>query len=964
MAYLEELGVNSEKLPVYTEDKGQNRQESNTADGVTSGTEATASLPEYSRVQESEGEAVNEQTALHITLSKISAVEILGLLWIIGMVIVSGFSTVQLLRLNKRVKCSVKVNDVNKGIACIEGIESPFLWGIVHPIIYLPTNMEESEREYIIAHENYHKKRGDHIVKLLVFAVVAIHWFNPLVWAAYVFFIRDMEISCDEAVLSQTTENINKQYANSLLKYAAKQNGFVLTPLTFGEPSLKSRIHNVLKFKKRGVAVTVIAVCVVTLTACGLVLRPQPEEGLVSDKEQEGIEQSGSDTSDGGTQNGSKSGGDAQNGAIQNGAGTGEDGNASASDEKETEYTEREISLAKQFQAVLGIEDANFVETVLQGRDAGLKHIFDDDSGEHYYSYHANLNTSEENGFQCEIRWMKLADSVVLQDWKISLQKELEGLTRNASMNGVFYDETQERIYIAISSLEGPGIEEEGLADTWVLTFPIDDPDNNQLYSYDGAEGAWFGEPLKLGNCLYLHGGTWDIPYEINLETMEGRRCKEELAAAKDAAADFIEEYGEQTGVALSMHGFQTVARYKDITLFAGQIAEAMDFPTVATVYLAMQDGKVLTTKVVEVEEGEINYGFTTERDEVQQLEDWEINWFNDNFFNRAFLDKEATPQEKIRNQFLNCEYSNPEEINLTEVFYNGIGEELTEEDWQCLSGEARWLRPLHTTDLEVLSEEEHAQVAALAQELDVIKVSQESVKSILQQYTGRDDFNIFGGVGMKSAYFNKKDGTFYWIHSDTNMMCIFVEKGYRNQDGSVILIYRKAEIPIIETKVDGSPTSLIFEEGYVPEWASAEQYIAILMPNEEEYQFCVNISIENLKKTSDEDTKEILGTITYVDAETIVIDEKQWVTWQDEEWKEEYDAPNGYMVRDVSDELLECPIAEECIIAVLDEQTSTMLVEYSFEDNYKAAMDRANNLFHVKIKDGEVVYLWEQYEP
>lgn len=954
--YLKALGMNSEDYPIHIEGEGEIVQGTRPTKEATSSTASTTNKQEALVVQgDEEDEVSGTQADAHIVLSKASLTDILSVVWIIGMMIIGVISCIQMLRLNKRVKSALQITGQQEEILCVEGIESPFLWGIWRPTIYLPTNIDASEKEYIVAHESYHKKRGDHIVKLLVFAVVAVHWFNPLVWAAYVFFIRDMEISCDEAVLSHAEKNINKQYANSLLKYAAKQNGFVLSPLTFGEPSLKSRIRNVLQFKKRGVAVTVIAVCVVALTACGLVLRTESVETMGPDKEQE-EQQSGEKPQDG-----EPSGGDVQPGETQKGGGGSQ---TTATEEKVPEYTEWEVGVAKQFQVMLGVEDENFVETVLQGRDVGQEYILHDDAGEHYYSYHANLDTTEENGFRCEIKWMKLADSVVLQEWHISLQKELEGLTKHASLGGVFYVEEQNRVFIPIFSMQGPDIEVEGMADTWVLTFPIDNPDNNQLYSYDGAEGAWFGETLRLGDWLYLHGGATDIPYEIDFETMKGRPCKEELAVAEDAAADYIAEYKAQTGMELHIYWFQAVAGYEDIILFAGQIAEAMDFPTVATVYLAMQDGEVLKTRIVEAEEGEINYGFITENNEAEQLNEEEIKWFNVNFFNQSYLNTKATRQEKIRNQFLTCEYSSPEEINLTDVFYNGIGEELTDEDWQCLSGEARWIRPLHTTDMEVLSEEEHAQVAALAQELDVIKVSEESMRSILLQYTGQVNRSIWGGVGMDSAYFNKKDGVFYWIHSDTNMMCVYVEKGYRNPDGSVTLVYRTTDTPYVESAEDNSAQTLIFDEGATPEWLSDEQYIAILKPNGEEYQFCLNVSIENLKKISNTGDKEILGTIIYADAETIVIDEKQWITWQDEEWKDEYDAPNGYMVLDVSNELLECPISEDCTIAALDEQTSSVLEEFSFADKYEEVLGRANNLFHIQIKDGKVVFLWEQYEP
>lgn len=278
---LENLGMASEELTLPMKDGQQNVQGTSPVDettvNITNGNEQ-AELKKGNIT-----EVATAQKGARIILSKVSVVEILSLVWILGMVAVGGYGAVQMLRLNKQIKALKECFCEDAGVVCMEGIESPFLWGLLHPTIYLPASIEASEREYIIAHERFHKKRGDQIMKLLVLVVVAIHWFNPVVWAAYVFFIRDMEISCDEAVLSHAEKNINKQYAGSLLKYAAKQNGFVLSPITFGEPLLKSRIRNVLTFKKRGMAVTIIAICVVELTACGLVLKPQPEEGTVTE---------------------------------------------------------------------------------------------------------------------------------------------------------------------------------------------------------------------------------------------------------------------------------------------------------------------------------------------------------------------------------------------------------------------------------------------------------------------------------------------------------------------------------------------------------------------------------------------------------------------------------------------------------------------------------------------------------
>ena len=214
-------------------------------------------------------------------------VKIASGIWLAGIVLLLAWSLAGTIRLRKQISRDKWVRfSRKKGIAQVADLDTPFLWGIIKPTIYLPTDLEEDEIRYVVAHEQYHKKRKDYLVKIVVFFIVVIHWFNPFVWIAYSLFCRDMEISCDEAVLLKFKGNIKKQYAGSLLKYAAKQSGFTLSPITFGEPAVKSRIKNVLGFKRRGIVLSFLAVICVAGVAAGLVLRPSAQtidDGIDSD---------------------------------------------------------------------------------------------------------------------------------------------------------------------------------------------------------------------------------------------------------------------------------------------------------------------------------------------------------------------------------------------------------------------------------------------------------------------------------------------------------------------------------------------------------------------------------------------------------------------------------------------------------------------------------------------------------
>ena len=215
-------------------------------------------------------------------------------IWILGMVLLGVKSIYAAFQLNRKIRKShSKILEDKERIVVLQDLASPILWGMISPTIYLPKDLEEEERIYIIEHEKCHCKRKDYLVKPVLYVITVIYWFHPLVWMAYHLCCEDMEMSCDEMVLEKAGKNIRKEYAHSLLKYAAKQNGFLLHPLTFGEPSLRSRIEFILKYKKKSVSVTVAAMFVAAVVGIGLILRPADgkpaKSGIVLDETVETI---------------------------------------------------------------------------------------------------------------------------------------------------------------------------------------------------------------------------------------------------------------------------------------------------------------------------------------------------------------------------------------------------------------------------------------------------------------------------------------------------------------------------------------------------------------------------------------------------------------------------------------------------------------------------------------------------
>ena len=185
-------------------------------------------------------------------------VAVLTLTWLTGMALLLLYSVVSLLRLRRRLVGAVRLED---NIYLADYIPSPFVMGLFRPKIYLPSTLTETERGYILRHEQYHLRRRDHVMKLLSFLALCVHWFNPLVWAAFILAGKDMEMSCDEAVVRELGEDIRADYSASLLSLATGRRIVAGMPLAFGEGDTGGRIRNLLNWKRP--QPWIIAVCAV-----------------------------------------------------------------------------------------------------------------------------------------------------------------------------------------------------------------------------------------------------------------------------------------------------------------------------------------------------------------------------------------------------------------------------------------------------------------------------------------------------------------------------------------------------------------------------------------------------------------------------------------------------------------------------------------------------------------------------
>lgn len=166
--------------------------------------------------------------------------------WGLGAAVILGYNGFALLRVRKKLKSAVWFSE---NVYVCDGIGVPFALGMIHPRIYIPQGLLDNERDYIICHERVHIRRKDYLVKNLAFLLTALYWFNPFVWVAFFFLERDMEMSCDERVIRLMGTEIKRQYSQSLLNFAEGKGSLAVTPLTFGENSVRQRVKNVLSYE-------------------------------------------------------------------------------------------------------------------------------------------------------------------------------------------------------------------------------------------------------------------------------------------------------------------------------------------------------------------------------------------------------------------------------------------------------------------------------------------------------------------------------------------------------------------------------------------------------------------------------------------------------------------------------------------------------------------------------------------
>lgn len=206
-------------------------------------------------------------------------------LWILGVAAMLIYTAVSYNRINRRVSEAAPLKD---NVWMCDRIDTPFIFGLIKPRIYIPSDMNEQDKEFVIAHEKAHLSRRDHLWKPLGFLLLTVYWFNPVLWFAYTLLCRDIELACDEKVIKEMGAEIKKPYSNALINCSVPRKAIAACPLAFGETGVKGRIKSVLNYKKPAFWVIVVAIIASVVLAVCFLTNPFDDSAIFNAKYQTG----------------------------------------------------------------------------------------------------------------------------------------------------------------------------------------------------------------------------------------------------------------------------------------------------------------------------------------------------------------------------------------------------------------------------------------------------------------------------------------------------------------------------------------------------------------------------------------------------------------------------------------------------------------------------------------------------
>ena len=233
----------------------------------------TGISPVDNRINDYLGDRYFEGVTVHANNGN-NIMTILTIVWIIGILLLVAYTIISYRRLHREIDTAVRYKD---NIFQSENVKSPFVLGIIKPRIYLPFNMNGQDLEHVVAHEQAHIHRKDHWWKPLGFLLLTIHWFNPLMWLAYVLLCRDIELACDEKVIKELGNEQRADYTQALVACSVNRRMIAACPLAFGEVGVKERVKSVMNYKKPAFWVIIIAVIICVGVAVCFLTNPKQD---------------------------------------------------------------------------------------------------------------------------------------------------------------------------------------------------------------------------------------------------------------------------------------------------------------------------------------------------------------------------------------------------------------------------------------------------------------------------------------------------------------------------------------------------------------------------------------------------------------------------------------------------------------------------------------------------------------
>ncbi len=218
--------------------------------------------------QSESADSPNTQNTLN---HRIPILSVGSVMWGVGTILMLGYSIYSYVSVKMRFRDAVIYKE---NILRSEKVSSPFVMGFLRPKIYIPFNLDSKTRKQVILHEHAHIKRLDYIWKPLGFTLLCLHWFNPFMWISYILFCRDIEVACDEKVISNYGLKMKKAYARALLECRNPSKGFAAAPIAFGEIGVRVRIKKTIKYRKPATAFVVLGVVGILMLSLCLMTDP------------------------------------------------------------------------------------------------------------------------------------------------------------------------------------------------------------------------------------------------------------------------------------------------------------------------------------------------------------------------------------------------------------------------------------------------------------------------------------------------------------------------------------------------------------------------------------------------------------------------------------------------------------------------------------------------------------------